>query len=115
MKKKIYHFLKNNFTIIFFFLLIIITIINFHYMVENSNINNISYDREDRVIGTNAVYLPFQSYINTITQEFVAKEDNLSKIDIYVNNIEDQKSSYLTSNMIIGLKDDQGNINWEYS
>lgn len=114
MKNKIYNFIKKNSIIIFFFSLIIIAIINFQYMVKNSNKNDIYYEREDRVIGTNAVYLPFQTYIKTITQEFVAKEDNLSEIDIFVNNVEDKKSSYITANMTIGLKDEVGNIICEY-
>lgn len=114
MKKKNYKFLKDNSIVIFFLILIIITIINFQYMIKNSNKNDIAYDREERIIGTNAVYLPFQSYINTITQEFIAQEDNLSEIDIFISNVDDQKSSTLTSNMIVGLEDEAGNIICEY-
>jgi len=115
MKKKIYSFMKKNIILIFFFALILIAIGNFFHMVKYSDKNYTFYEREDRKIGTNVVLLPFQINTKEITQEFIAKENNLSRIDIYINNVDNPEASYLNANMTIGIKDDSDNIICEHN
>ena len=114
MIKRVYDFCKKNIVIIFFFVLILVAVGNFQYILKNSNKNYTFYEREDRVFGTNVTLLPFQTNIDVISQDFIAEEDNLSRIDIYINNVSNREFSYLTANMTIGIKDVSGKVICEH-
>ena len=115
MKDKFILFIKKNFTILLFGFVIIICLLNFNYMLSNSNALYYIQGREDeRIIGTNTLYLMYGQDVNSIEQEFIAEKNNLSKIDIYIGNVSNKEVTYLLANMIIGLKDSNNNIICEY-
>lgn len=100
MINKLFLYLKKNYLFLLCCFIILIILMIFQYTLEISNKNNIVYDtKQSHLIKKNFTFIPFPKFVDELTQKFVAKENNLSKVNLYVNS----SNKTISANIIIGI------------
>lgn len=105
----------GKFKNILYYLLILIIILCVHfYNFSNTTANDQMVEHFNRVYLENE--MNFMYYKQELLQAFVAKEDNLYKIKIYLDGISNASfnNSYMEPYFAISLEDDDNNVIQEY-